>query len=148
MPKSRPKYKKKLFESDLSSSDVSANLYLSMLISPAWRDLTPQQQRLYTYCKLQLYAQKRKPDDDPAAFYMNKAKWSDTYQLYKRSNARGFYHDMAALIEHGFIVCVKCGATTRKRSVYKFSSMWQQYGTEAFTVSPSEMTRAMLNKLP
>jgi len=118
-----------------------------MLISEAWRDLTAQQQRLYVYCKLQLYAQKRKPKDDPAAFYMNKGLWADTYQLYKRTNARGFYHDMAALIAHGFIICLECGATTRTKSVYKFSSMWQSFGTEAFTISPAEMTKPMRDKL-
>ena len=140
MPKSRPKYKKKLFESDLSSSDVSANLYMSMIMSPAWRDLTPQQKVLYVCCKLQQYAEKRKPDDDPAAFTMNKSKWCKAYQLYTEANHRGFYRDMAALIAHGFVVCVRSGKSTRTKSVYKLSPMWQQFGTKAFAVSPSEMT--------
>ena len=131
----------------VASSRVVRRLTL-ILSREARVSLTAQQQRLYTYCKLQLYAEKRKPKDDPAAFTMNKSKWADTYRLYKRTNARGFYNDMAALIAHGFIICLECGATTRTKSVYKFSSMWQQFGTEAFTVSRSEMTKAMLNKLP
>lgn len=118
-----------------------------MLISEAWRDLTAQQQRLYLYCKLQLYAEKRKPDDDPASFTMNRYKWCNLYQLYAKTNHRSFYRDMAALIEHGFVTCVRSGKTTRTKSVYKLSAKWQQYGTEAFTVSPSEMNETMLHKL-
>ncbi len=131
----------------MSSSDVSANLYNSMLTSKAWKDLSPQQQRLYTYCKLQLYAQKRKPDGDPAAFYMSKNKWCKTYELYREDNSRGFYRDMTELIKHGFVVCLERGANTRERNVYKLSSRWQQFGTEAFEIPRYEMTIAALHKV-
>ena len=146
MSKRRTPYQKRPFESTGKSSDTSSNIYMSMLLSPAWMDLTANQQRLYLYCKAQFYAEKQKPDGDPLAFTMNQAKWAGLYGLYKRNNAAGFLRDMAALIEHGFVVCKVCGALTRTRSVYQFSSMWQKWGQPGFEVLPSEMTLAMRGK--
>lgn len=142
----RDKYIKKPFESTGISGDVSANLYASMLTSQAWLDLTPQQKTLYTCCKLQLYAEKSKPTEDTATFTMNQWKWRDQYQLYKAGNERSFYRDMTALIEHGFIACVESGAYSKRKSIYKFSSKWQKWGTEAFEISPAEMTVSMTRK--
>lgn len=135
----KKRYEKKSFESDGSSGDTSANIYMSMLQSEAWRDLTAQQQRLYLYCKAQYYGQKKKPNDDSLCFNMNQAKWSG-YGLYKVTNASGFYRDMAALTAHGFIACVESGAATRTKSVYRFSDAWKHYGSDAFTVSPASLT--------
>ena len=58
MSRRKPPYQKKPFESNGASNDTSANLYMSMLLSDAWRALTAQQQRLYLYCKAQYYAEK------------------------------------------------------------------------------------------
>lgn len=146
MSRRKAPYQKKAFESIGTSADTSANIYMSMLLSAAWRSLTAHQQRLYLYCKAQLYAEKQKPNNDPLCFTMNQSKWAVLYGLYEKSNAKGFYRDMSALIEKGFLTCVECGAITRTKSIYRFSSMWQNYGTEAFTVSPSEMTLAMQRK--
>ena len=146
MSKHRTQYQKKPFESTGASHDVSANLYSSMLLHPAWMALTAQQKTLYVMCKLQLYGEKKKPTDDPATFTMNRAKWCDLYGLYNPGNERAFYRDMTALIEHGFVVCVESGACTRTKSIYGLSSMWQQWGTEAFEVSVSEMTLSMVRK--
>lgn len=146
MSRRRHQYQKKPFESTGASNDTSANIYMSMLLSAAWRSLTAQQQRLYLYCKAQLYAEKQKPNNDPLCFTMNQSKWAELYGLYEKSNAKGFYRDMSALIEKGFITCVQCGAITRTKSIYRFSNMWQNYETDAFTVSPSEMTLAMQRK--
>lgn len=146
MSRRKTPYQKKPFESSGASSDTSANLYMSMLLSDAWRSLTAQQQRLYLYCKAQYYAEKQKPNSDPLCFTMNQSKWAGLYGLYEKSNAKGFYRDMAALIEKGFLACVECGAITRTKSIYRFSSMWQKYGTPEFEVTPSEMTTSMLRK--
>lgn len=146
MGKRRPPYQKKPFESSGASNDVSANLYASMLMSPAWMDLTAQQKTLYVMCKLQLYGEKQKPTDDPASFTMNQAKWCKLYKLYKPGNERAFYRDMGALIEHGFVICVSSGAFGKTKSIYRLSSMWQKWGTAAFEVSLSEMTLARVRK--
>lgn len=143
MPR-KSKYEKKAFESSGAASDVSANLYESMLLSDAWLHLTIQQQRLYLYCKLQFYSEKIKPiKDDPTSFTMNQAKWSTKYQLYDKRNAKGFQRDLKALIDHGFISCVSSGANTRTKSIYRFSSMWRKFGTDEFVISVHDMTSSM-----
>ena len=54
---------------------------------------------------------------------------------------------MAALIEHGLIDCVQSGYSTRSKSLYRFSTRWQLYGTDRFTVPVSVMTTSMLREL-
>lgn len=146
MSRRKQPYQKKPFESTGVSSDTSANVYMSMLLSDAWKDLTAQQQRLYLYCKAQFYAEKQKPNGDSLCFTMNQSKWADLYGLYQRNNAAGFYRDMSALIKHGFVTCAECGAITRTKSIYKFSPMWQKWGTDAFEVTTSDMTLSMQRK--
>ena len=146
MSRRKTPYQKRPFESIGTSNDTSANLYMSMLLSDAWRALTAQQQRLYLYCKAQYYAEKQKPNGDPLCFTMNQSKWCGLYGLYEKTNAKGFYRDMAALIEAGFVTCTECGAATRTKSIYRFSSMWQKYGTPAFEIAPSDMTLSMRRK--
>ena len=120
---------------------------MSMRMSAAWKELTAKQRDLYSCCKAQFYAEKRKPNDNPLAFTMNQSKWCSLYGLYTKSNHMAFYRDMTALIEKGFIICVECGNITRTKSIYAFSDKWQRYGTEAFEVLPNEMTSSMLKKL-
>lgn len=146
MSRRKTPYQKKPFESTGTSSDVSANIYMSMILSSAWKDLTANQQRLYLYCKLQLYGEKQKPNNDQLCFTLNQSKWADLYGLYKRNNAASFIRDLTALIAHGFIACAECGANTRSKTIYRFSSKWQKWGTADFEVLPSEMTVAMLRK--
>ena len=140
------RYIKKPFESTGASSDTSANIYASMLLSPAWKDLTANQQRLYLVCKSRFYGEKSKPNGDPLCFTLNQSVWADLYGLYKRNNAASFIRDMAGLISHGFISCAVCGAFTRSKSIYRFSSKWQKWGTADFEILPSEMTVSMLRK--
>lgn len=44
-------YKAKTFESNGASNDTSANVYESMLNSPAFMDMTKNQRLLYIYMK-------------------------------------------------------------------------------------------------
>jgi hypothetical protein len=150
----KKKYVPKGFESTGRSGDTSANIYRSMMLHPACRDLTPNQFRLYVYCKSELYGKSRHDLDgfpehvraDMTCFTFNKAKWhkDGLYGLY--SNYGQFYRDMAALIEHGFVDCVQSGFSTRTKSLYKLSNRWQLWGTENFTVPPSVMTTPMLRE--
>lgn len=141
------KYVKKPFESSCISSDVSANIYESMLVSKAYKDLTPQQKSLYTCCKAQLYSQKKKPiAEDNESFTMPQSKWAGKYGLYKPSNYKGFQRDMEALINHGFIICVQGGENTRTPNIYKYSAAWHNYGTAQFEIPPEAKTPAMKRK--
>ncbi len=147
MSRKRKLYEKKGFESDGKPSDTSANLYMSMLVSPAWKNLSAQQKVLYLYCKGQFYGEKTKPGGNGECFTMNKSKWCTLYGLYDSNNGKGFRRDMEQLIEKGFITCVECGAATRTKSIYRFSDKWKLYGTDRFQVLPSEMTLSMRRKM-
>ncbi|MBQ8941798.1 MAG: hypothetical protein IJ062_08165 [Firmicutes bacterium] len=158
----RKKYQKKPFESVGNKSDTSANIYMSMLMSPAWMDLTPRQQVLYLYAKSRFYGQRTA--DKKALFnqfegletpkyidpFFSLSVWEVTEQLkiYSKSNLMTFYRDLEQLILHGFIKCVACQSSNRpkKRSIYTYSDKWQLWGTESFNIEPAEMTRAMIKK--
>jgi len=142
----KKRYEKKPFESSCSSSDTSANIYESMLLSPAWLELKASPKALYVACKSQYYAEKTKPNSNNCQFTMNKYKWCDKYKLYTNANSSSFYRDMSALIEKGFIKCIECGFVTRTKSIYQFSDKWQIYGKEGFCILPNEMTVFMQRK--
>lgn len=154
MPKNKKpprKYEKKPYESTGISSDTSANIYMSMMLSPAWQDLTGNQKALYITCKAQLYAMKERERFAagiklPEQFTMNQSKWEKMYHLYKRGNYGQFYKDMDALVAHGFIDCVQCGANTRTKSVYQYSDRWQKWGHPDFSTPNEVKTSSMLRK--
>ena len=132
-------YVKKPFESLGQSWDTSANIYHSMQMCEAWKDLTAQQKVLYLACKDQLYAERKKPiEEDPLSFTLNQHKWMREYGLYTSSNQKGFYRDMRALVAHGFIVCVFSGRFTREKSVFRFSSAWRRWGQPGFTLEAGQ----------
>lgn len=143
MSRPKNKYEKKKYESDCSNSDISANIYESMLKSYAWCELSASQKVLYLYCKSQRYSEKNHPNGNDVQFFMNKAKWQTRYKLYKLGNEKGFYRDMTELIEKGFVSCIESGANTRTKNIYQFSSKWQIYGKPEFSISDSEKTISM-----
>ena len=122
----RKRFVPKDIESAKGVGDTSANIYRSMLLHPACKDLTASQFRLYVYCKSELYGKNRHDLDgfpayvreDPAYFTFNKAKWQKDglYGLY--SNSGQFYRDIKALIEHGFIDCVQSGSVVGNRKLH------------------------------
>lgn len=143
------KYSYKLFESANIKNDTSANICLSMLMSEAWQQLSAKQQQLYLYCKAQYYGQRKKDrpqeyDGSLEYFTFNKSKWCDLYGLYSKNDDKGFIRDMSALIEYGFIKCVRQGALQKKKNIYCYSDKWRLYGTDKFEILPSEKTVAML----
>ena len=110
-----------------SIPETSANIFESMLRSPAYMRLTDKQRCLYVVCKAQYFG-KRKPSKDygievfdDQCFYLN---WESVqhYGLYKQH--AHFYRDIKALIAAGFIERVSSGAGKREKSVYRYSSEW------------------------
>lgn len=145
----RPKYVPKPFESrglkyeDTTTGaikpDTSANIYESMLVSNAFKDLSTRQKLLYMYVKAQYYG-KRKPSKDNTEtglfqsdeyFYLNLDTVTRKYGLYTRNMRSEFYGDMKALIEHGFITKESQGGGNGKtKNIYRYSDKWQAWGTE------------------
>ena len=140
----KPTYKPKGFESKgehftnqrgKSQADTSANIYESMLQSPAFKSLTSKQKVLYLYCKGQYYG-KRKPRKDyekqglyqeDTYFYFNWQLALD-YGLYTEKSHSSLYHDMEALEKKGFIEKAKSGKGHKEKTIYKFSDKWQEMG--------------------
>ena len=130
----RKKYKPKSFESTGIGSDTSSNIYVSMLLSNSWQQLSKNAQILYVYCKAQYYAEKTIPKPKVAqlteqqldkCFTMNKSKWLHLYKIYKSDNGQ-FNKDIEQLIQLGFVELVECGKTTRTKNIYMLSDKWQQ----------------------
>lgn len=150
MSKKKGEYQPYKFESELSFTpkkkqgkrkDVSSNIYYSMLVSNAWRKLTPKQKELYLFCKLQYFGQslnaktlrteKEKDEDNvdiSKRFVMNKELWLKEYGIYSESGQRHFYTDMQALIDNGFIMVIANGKNARKKNIYEFSDKWVNSG--------------------
>lgn len=124
------------------SEKFFAMIYESMLCSDAWKSLSANQKALYITCKSQGFKQNEKKDFDddvkenPRYFTMNRHKYVKVYRLYNDNNQNGFIRDMDALIEHGFVECVISGKATRTKSLYRFSQMWVNYGTDSFYIDP------------
>lgn len=132
--KKQNKYIPKPFESDGSSSDTSANIYISMLTSESWQALSKNAQVLYLYCKAQYYAEKQKPkptiitlseQQQKQTFTMNKSKWQSLYKIYKSDNGQ-FNKDMQMLIDYGFVEVLQSGHNTRSKSIYLLSDKWNK----------------------
>ncbi len=141
--KKRPKLKD--FETAHPGGGAFTLIANDMFTSPAWMDLTKGQQLLYVYMKTQYYGAKAHPDGIQERFHFNQGLYSKKLKLY--SNREQFRKDRDALISHGFIKCVEDNATTRKSSVYEFSSKWRLFGTTAFYLSLDEIPASMQRKI-
>ena len=126
--------KPKDFESMGGSGDAFARIYESMLISPAFLDLSKNQRLLYVCMKAQWYG-KRKPRKDyegveglqgDDVFYFPRTS-AERYGLYTRNNHKQLSKDIEALQEKGFIETVASGKATFKKSIYRFSDHWRTW---------------------
>lgn len=120
-------------------TDTTANICYSMLISPAFKDLTARQRILYVYAKTQYFGARSRPksdfpdieeykrDNGRKYFYLNHFLMSDVFGLYPKSNTRDLYVDIKALIEHGFIEQVSNGKINQKRSIYTYCDKWKEW---------------------
>lgn len=133
-------YFKQPFESrragDTSLDDVNkepkCTLYLSMLTSDAWLNLSGGSMKLYPYMKMQAYSGNKnkdyRKDRDKrkltgTEFYFNKCLLRKAYPgLYPNLNQ--FYKDLRGLIDNGFIKIVDPG-TYFDKTIYDLSDDWQ-----------------------
>ena len=134
------------FEAHPGNDSQFTRIHEDLLQSEAFLSLTKPQRLLYVYMKRRYFngSDKSHPNHDREQFHFNRALYRNKCKLY--TNDESFRKDRDALIEKGFIVCVEDGSNTRSKSVYKFSDMWQNYGTKFFQVSPKNKTLSMLHK--
>ena len=142
----RSKFSPKAFESSSKflpiisghiQKDTSANIYNSMLLSPAFQDLTATGVRLYLYMKARYYAEKKTDAliteyekltnqniNKSIRFTFNKAVWHDLYHIYSNGGGNNFQKDLNSLIDQGFITKIQSGKLTKSKSIYEFSDKW------------------------
>ncbi len=144
MSKKRRENKRPEWAAVGGKGDSFARLYKSMLLSPAFQDLTPKQQITLLYCNVSLWSGPF--DESSGQFYMNKGLWCDTYNLFSSNSNAKFCACMAELIEHGFIDCIGNGYSTKEKSLYRFSTRWKAWGTEAFTLPDNVKTLYMIRE--
>lgn len=130
-------------------TDPTTQIMYTMLISPAFKDLTARQRMLYVYAKSQFYGAVSRPSGDfkdengntieqfkrydgKECFYLNHKLMSDVFGLYPKTNHRDLYFDIEALIQRGFIERVtgqerkKTTETNHMRNIYKYSEKWKE----------------------
>lgn len=116
-------------------------IYDTLYTSPAWKELTDKQVRLYLFCRWQYWAKREnrpgadypdyEPYQAPEVFYLNWAKVQSA-GLY-RSNQKRFYDDVRALCKRGLIESLYNGRGGRDKSVFRLSDLWQKYKAESET---------------
>ena len=141
------RHKAPSFQSSRAGNEKFTPIYDSMLYSTAFKSLTNRQKLLLVYMNSKYGGANAKnhPENNPKAFYFNRHIYKDELLLY--TNDSHFARDRDALIEKGFIICLDCGVNTRTKAVYRYSDMWQNYGTDRFYIDPKYMTVSLLNKL-
>lgn len=123
------------------SRHVYMAIYDTLYTSPAWKELTDKQVRLYLFCRWQYWAKREnrpgadypdyEPYQAPEVFYLNWAKVQSA-GLY-RSNKKRFYDDVRALCKRGLIESLYNGRGGRDKSVFRLSDLWQKYKAESET---------------
>ena len=116
-------------------------IYDTLYPSPAWKELTDKQVRLYLFCRWQYWAKREnrpgadypdyEPYQAPEVFYLNWAKVQSA-GLY-RSNKKRFYDDVRALCKRGLIESLYNGRGGRDKSVFRLSDLRQKYKAESET---------------
>lgn len=104
------------------SNEPYAALYVTMLTSEAWQNLTHGARSLYTYMKLQYRSKQNQAAGlAPEQFYFNRA-------MYKKlgfTNPSQFTKWRNELVDGGFITVYDHGRNMSK-AVYEFSDRWQR----------------------
>lgn len=130
-------------------TETTTQIMYSMLISPAFKDLTTRQRMLYIYAKSQFFGAVSRPSDDfkgedgkplekfrryegKECFYLNHKLMSEVFELYPKTNHRDLYFDIEALVQRGFIERVtgverkQTTETNHMRNIYKYSERWKE----------------------
>ena len=135
MGKRKQQYRPKDFESAEPNKPISANIYLDMLLSDAWKDLPTAAKELYIAMKSQYYGQKPiKLTDEITGevtelpqeyFYFNRGLARDVFGM---KNPNQVSKNTKALIQYGFIEIAVKAKKAPQKDIYKLSSKWREYG--------------------
>ena len=132
----RKRQQRKAWQRRANGSGQWHPIFNDLLDSPAFHDLRPSAKVLYLYCQRETHgdAMRDSGTQDERLFYMNRALRCKVHELYPLSDSRGFERDMRELVSHGFVDCLESGLAERKRSLYRLSGRWCDWGTSAFSM--------------
>ena len=127
------KKQKKLFEPFESKYDNGKFHKISddMVQSKAWKELEYISIFLYFYMKTK-FTKYKDGTNNANNISIPKSEYS------KLMTQRTFEKNIDQLINLGFIKVVRGGYNTRECTLYGFSAMWKEYGTDDFKINPSD----------
>lgn len=133
---------KKIYESfETRGNSNFICLYIDMITSEAWKELNAYDIKLYLYFKTKFHRKvingiiENSNKDNitfPKKTYGSKL---DEIGYEEIMNQRTFFNSIDKLIELGFIRVVQHRWNIRESTIYGFSDMWKNYGTEKFKIS-------------
>lgn len=130
-------------------TDTDARIAYTLMVSTAFKSLTPRQRVLYLCAKSEFYAARSRPSKDfrdengepleifreyggKGCIYLNRKLLCDVYGLYPPSNKRDLYADIQALIQAGLLERVTglerfdITKTNHQRNIFRFSEKWKE----------------------
>lgn len=119
-------YERKSFETlkpgqSNTSNEKFVALYVTMITSGAYRNLSHGARNLYTVMKLQYMSkQGQKAGLQPEQFYFTNTMQKD----FGFTNKNEFLKWRKELETNGFIDVLECGRNTRTNNIYAFSDRW------------------------
>ena len=151
MGKRKQQYRPKDFESAEPNKPISANIYLDMMLSDAWQDLTDSARVIYLYMKSQYYGQKKVSENDfmgekieygADCFYFNRG----LLKKFGKTDPTTCKKAVDKLISHGFIEIAYKGKQSTTKSIYRFSAKWQEWEPTAEDKQKKAEKKARLKK--
>lgn len=108
------------------------DLYMTMIQSDAWANLTGGAIKLYCYMKQQAFSKaknngrkKGEYELKGSEFYFNKALIKKNCKNLYPSSLNQYYKDKECLIQNGFIEVAWHSPNTIDKDIYKLSDKWQ-----------------------
>lgn len=139
MARKRITYVRKPWETTKPGTDKKepyAALYVTMLVSNAWVNLSDEAKALYVVLKSQLKDTRNRElqgeDGEKPRFYFNRSK----AERLGYTNPNKVKRCIDELIDQGFIKLEQSGWNTRTKSIYSFSDEWQKKELKPKKVMP------------
>ena len=133
-------YEPKLWETSKPKSDGFERFFHTMIISDAWKDLTPNAVKLYVAMRDKRFTSH--PDAVDEHFCFSSLDWRN-YGLWTKNGAHQFRRYRDELIEHGFIICVADNSHAKRLNIYGFSDKWRLWNKPNFTIGKNEKTASL-----
>lgn len=112
-------------------NEPHTDIFLSMINSEAWANLSGNAVKLYICMKQQAFSKNKNKNVKKGAelkaeeFFFNKALMRKAYPYLYGGSLNQYYKAKKNLIENGFIECPYHSANPTEKDIYKLSDKWQ-----------------------